>query len=395
MFLCFMEDVVIVGAGPAGLAAAYQFAQLGIRFRLVDEADELASAWKRRHPQLRLNTLRVFSHQPGWRIPRRYGRWVSRDDYIRYLEAYRLRFDLPVEFNTQVSALSREFDGWALTTTRGTIAARHVVLCTGANRIRRMPTIPGLERFRGVVRHAEGFGCVDEYDDLRVLIIGGGNSGFDIANHLAKGAVKELVLSIRTPPSVVPKEVLGLPTHALAVLGRGLPRSMQDRSLRMVSRAFLGDLAVIGIGSAPEGAYTRQARDGVTVAVDDGFLRAVSRQRARIVPEVTCFAEDGAVTRDAQEIRPDVVICATGYTPGLEPLVGHLGVLDDFGFPTTTGAQPNPDLPGLWFLGVRGYIWGNMHEQRRQSRQLASVVASRLRTTGPNTPFQRMRGEAF
>jgi cation diffusion facilitator CzcD-associated flavoprotein CzcO len=374
-----MEDVVIIGAGPAGLAVAYQLSRLGIRYRLVDAGRELASAWRARHPQLRLNTLRVFSHQPGWRIPRRFGRWVSRDDYVRYLEEYARRFAIAVELDTRVHSLTRVSDGWALESSRGMIASRHVVVCTGANRVRRMPALPGLESFRGIVRHAEEFGSADSYDGLRVLIIGGGNSAFDIGSHLAGRPVKELVMSIRTPPSVVPKEVLGLPLHLLSVLGRSLPRSMQDRSVRLLGRALPGDLSAAGIGRPIEGAYTRHARDGVTIAIDDGFLRAVSDGRARIVPEIVRVDGDAAFTRDSEELRPDVIICATGYTPGLEPLVGALGVLDDSGFPTVIGAGSRADLPGLWVLGVRGYIWGNMHEQRRQSRQLARAIAARLR----------------
>lgn len=372
-----MELATIIGAGPAGLAVAYELSRRGLSYRLLDESDQLASSWRRRHPQLRLNTVRTFSHQPGWRIPRHYGRWVSRDDYIHYLEDYARRFSLKIELSTRVEGLARIPGGWELRTTRAPIQTRNVVVCTGVNRAQRMPIIAGLESFDGIVRHSEDFGDAQQYHGRRVLIIGGGNSGFDVASHLARTPVKELVMSIRTPPSVAPKEIFGVPTHALAVLGRSLPQSLQDFNLRLTARLSLGDLSLIGIGRAPVGAYTRVANDGVTVAVDDGFLAAVRQGHARIVPEIVKVENIRALARDGQEVQPEVIICATGFTPGLERLIGHLGVLDRFGYPTTIGAQSNPAHPGLWFLGLRGYIWGNMHEQRGQSRSLARAIARR------------------
>lgn len=370
-----MEHTVIVGAGPAGLALAYRLKRLGIMYRHVDESDCIGSPWRSRHPQLRLNTLRIFSHQPGMRIPRRCGRWVSRHDYVRYLEQYCERFGLHVELGTQVTSVTRSDGGWHLDTNRGSIETRNVVISTGGFRIPRMPAIAGLEFYAGIVRHARDVGDMAAYDGLRVLVIGGGNSGFDVANNLARRPLRDLAMSVRTPPSVVPRDVLGVPTHLLSVLGRSMPLSMQNRTLKMITRMFLPDLERLGIPQSSEGAFTRHARDMVTVAVDDGFLTAVRAGAARIVPEIVAFEDGGVITVRGERLEPDAVICATGYSPALEPLVGHLGILDRFGLPTTNGAQENAVHPGLWFLGLRGFIWGNMHEQRRMSLHLAREIA--------------------
>ena len=82
------EAVTIVGAGPAGLAAAGELGRVGLDALIVERADQIAAAWRSRHDHLRLNTHRALSHQPGMRIPRAYGPYPSRDDYVRYLERY-------------------------------------------------------------------------------------------------------------------------------------------------------------------------------------------------------------------------------------------------------------------------------------------------------------------
>jgi putative flavoprotein involved in K+ transport len=373
-----MQESVIIGAGPAGLAVAYWLGRLGRPYRIVDENDAIAATWRSRHPALHLNTLRIFSHQPGMRIPRSCGRWVARDDYVRYLEEYCRRFAIPVELQTCVRSIGRIDGGWSLETSRGTIAARNAVISTGGFRVPRMPAITGLETFAGEVLHASAFGAASSYDGRKVLIIGGANSAFDIASHLVRRPLGSLAMSIRTPASIVPRTVFGVPTHLLAVLGRRLPRVLQDRTTALLARIAYGDLSRLAL-APPEGAFTRHARDMVTIAVDDGFIDAVDRGDACIVSEVMRIDGPRVTTRDGLTLEPDVILCATGYSSGLEHLVGHLGVLDDLGLPTTAGASANPAHPGLWFLGQRGFIWGNMHEQRRTSRALAEAIAARDR----------------
>src|SRR5258708_5495641 len=106
------EDVVVVGAGPAGVAAASEIKRAGGDPLGIERADKGAAAWRGRHDHLRLNTHRMFSHQPGVRIPRRYGPFPARDDYVAYLERY--ADGLRIRLGTEVVRVGRAGAGWEL-----------------------------------------------------------------------------------------------------------------------------------------------------------------------------------------------------------------------------------------------------------------------------------------
>ena len=109
-----METVLIIGAGAAGLAMCYRLRQLGISSKLIDASDQVASSWRARHPQLRLNSHRLRSGQPGMRIPKECGRWVGRDDYVSFLEDYVRIYNMEIQFDTRVSKIERVNDHWLI-----------------------------------------------------------------------------------------------------------------------------------------------------------------------------------------------------------------------------------------------------------------------------------------
>ena len=140
-------------------------------------------------------------------------------------------------------------------------------------------------------------------------------------------------------------------------------------------RLAFGDLGRFGYPQPALGPFTRQRADGVTIAVDDGFARALKTGRVVMKPGIDRF--DGHLVRftDGTSCAPHTVICATGYRPGIETLAGHLVALDRRGMPAFTGAESSPEYPGLWFFGLDSSIYGNMHVRRRQARQLARAIA--------------------
>ena len=163
--------------------------------------------------------------------------------------------------------------------------------------------------------------------------------------------------------------------HPVAVACARLPRRTQDASLRAVQRLAFGDLARYGYPRSELGAFTRLAADGITVAVDDGFARALKAGRVTMKPAVESISGPTVCFTDGTALAPDVIICATGYRPALGPLAGHLVALDEHGMPPFTGPSSSPSCPGLWFFGLDRSIYGNMHIHRRQARQLAQLIA--------------------
>jgi putative flavoprotein involved in K+ transport len=384
------EHVVVVGAGPAGLAAAWAIRRAGLDPLVVDQADSVAASWRERHDHLRLNTHRMFSHQPGARIPRRYGPFPARDEYVAYLRDYAAGMRL--RLGTRVLRVGRADDGWQLRLGRGSITAAHAVIATGPDAEPVMPSWPGMASFCGIVIHAGQFRNAAEMAGLDVLVVGPGNSGVDLLSHLADSDAGRLWLSARSGMNITPLRLGGVPLHPVSVLGRYLPLRWQDANARAVQRLAFGDLTRLGYPWSALGAFARHAADGVTVAVDDGFVRALKAGRVTMTPAIDRF--DGPHVRftDGTSCAPDAVICATGYRPGLEQIAGHLVTLDARGMPPFTGACSSPLHPGLWFFGLDRSIYGNMHVRRRQARQLAQAISRQSTAGAGNAPHRAHPG---
>ena len=366
---------MVIGAGPAGLAAAWAIGRAGLDPLVVEQADAVAASWRARHDQLRLNTHRMFSHQPGARIPRRYGPFPARDDYVAYLEQYAA--GMRIRFGTAVGRIDRAGPGWKLSLGSGGIITAHVVVATGPDAQPVMPAWPGMASFPGTLIHAGQFRNTGEMAGRNVLVVGPGNSGVDLLNHLVRSDAAKLWLSARSGMNITPLRLAGIPLHPVSLAGRRLPRRAQDASLRAVQRLAFGDLSGYGYPRSDLGAFTRIAADGVTVAVDDGFVGALKSGRVMMKPGVDRVEGRNVCFADGSACAPDVVICATGYRPALWPLVGHLVALDESGMPPFTGPSSSPLHPGLWFFGLDRSIYGNMHVHRRQARQLAQMIARR------------------
>ena len=149
------EHVVIVGAGPAGLAAAWPIRRACRDPLVLEQADAVAASWRGRHDHLRLNTHRAFSHQPGARIPRRCGPYPVRDDYVAYLQEYSAGMRL--RLGTRVHRIDRTDQGWELALDRREPHRYDVVIATGSDAEPFLPDWPGLDSFGGTVIHAGKF----------------------------------------------------------------------------------------------------------------------------------------------------------------------------------------------------------------------------------------------
>src|SRR5438128_11339423 len=121
----------------------------GVQTLVVDRADSVAASWHRHYDRLHLHTVRWLSHLPGYRIPRRYGRWVHRDDVVKYLEEYARHHRIEVLTETEVRRIERAGAAWSLDTSGGEIVADYVVIATGYNHTPFMPEFPGRDSFEG------------------------------------------------------------------------------------------------------------------------------------------------------------------------------------------------------------------------------------------------------
>src|SRR5580698_1292252 len=152
-----VPQAVVIGAGPGGLAAAAMLKRSGVETVVVDRADAVASAWRGHYERLHLHTVRWLSNLPGFKIPKAYGKWVARDDVVRYLEAYTAHHRLEVRFDTTIDAIERDGDRWILRSPQGDLTATYVVVATGHNHSPFIPPWPGAEGYSGELLHASSY----------------------------------------------------------------------------------------------------------------------------------------------------------------------------------------------------------------------------------------------
>jgi cation diffusion facilitator CzcD-associated flavoprotein CzcO len=361
---------VVVGAGPAGLAAAAMLRRAGADVLVLERGDRVGTSWRSHYRSLRLHTVRSLSGLPGAPLPRSYGRWVAGSDFLAHLERYAERERVEVRTATEVRRVDAGEAGLVVTTGEEPIPAAAVVIATGYNR---EPIVPGWAD--GRVVHSSANRDPGPYRGRDVLVVGAGNSGSDIALDLARGGAGRVWLSTRSAPGLVPRQALGLPAQVAAIPLSRAPRPLADAIARLERRLFLGDLAPYGL-RAGEGIFSRHARRSDLPILDHGFARAVRAGAIAVVPAVEAIDGDEVVLAGGGRLRPNAIVAATGYRPALVPLVGHLRVLGPGGLPLHHGGAVHPDVPGLHFTGFRNPITGALRELRFEARAIAGAASA-------------------
>jgi putative flavoprotein involved in K+ transport len=394
------HEAVVAGAGPAGLATAAVLKRRGFDVLVIERGPAVGMRWRERYEGLRLNTMRVFSTLPGYRFPRRYGRYPRREDFVEYLERYTAHHGLEIRFGTELRRVERTDGGdWLLETGDVPLVARYAVVATGYDALPSMPEWPGRESFSGELIHASEFRAAAPYRGRDVLIVGAGNSGIDIAGHLLDAGA-EVSLAMRTPPNLFPRDWGPFPLQPLGIIGEHQPARISDAIGFQMQKRIFGDLTEHGIPRAPEGYESKFRRTLVGAAIDDGFVAALKAGRTRVVAPVERFDGREVALTDGSRLTPDAVICATGYRRGLEPMVGHLGVLRRDGLPVRyKGAPELPAAPRLYFAGFWGgnggqIRWAPIHARRIGRAAAAESGRARTRRRPSWRPSGRSRPRA-
>ncbi|TPO02056.1 NAD(P)/FAD-dependent oxidoreductase, partial [Mesorhizobium sp. CU2] len=251
---------------------------------------------------------------------------------------------------------------------------------TGRDRQPFIPAWKGMRDFSGRILHSADFGRASDYAGKKVLVVGAGNSGFDVLNHLAAGTeTGQIWLAARNGPALLPKRIGKIAVHRLSPFMASLPTWMADAAMAATQRLVFGDLRKYGLPPAPSGGASRLGSDYTAIAADDGAVDAIKAGRIAVVPQISAFRRDGVILANGRAIAPDVVIAATGYRTGLEPMLGGLGVLDAKGVPLFNGADSDPNLPGLWFTGMRPSIRGCFANAGILGAAIAGKIAGRKR----------------
>jgi putative flavoprotein involved in K+ transport len=314
-------EVAIIGAGQAGLAMAYFLKGQRRRFVMLESAGEIAHAWRERWDSLTLFTPRRYSALPGFPFEGDPDAYPSRDEVIAYLERYAETFELPVELNSQVKQLDSDEDGrFRLEVDGRTISADQVVVATGPFQTPYLPRLAQKLADDVFQTHAVGYRRPDDVPQGTVLVVGGGNTGFQIGKELA--ATHNVVLSIGSRQKPLPQRLLGRDLFWWLTMARVLDMTVESRLGRKLSKR---DTL---IGSSP-----REMTKRYGVELKPRIVDAEGR-RPRF--------------QDGSDLEVDAVVWATGYRPDYSWI--DLPILGDDGRPRHRRGVT--DVGGLYFLGL-------------------------------------------
>jgi len=360
-------DVVVIGGGQAGLAIGYFLKRQEKRFVIFDAGASIGSAWRARWDSLVLFTPRRYDSLPGLAFPGDPNGYPTRDEVIAYLEDYREKFALPLELGSGVLVLTQEDGTFLLHLDGRTVEARQVVVATGPFQTPRVPEFACELAPEVFQTHSQGYRAPDDVPEGSVLVVGGGNTGYQIAGELSSTHHVHLAVGGRQKP--LPQKLLGRDLFWWLVTTRLFKTSIETRLGRTLSRRETL------IGSSPQ---------------------ALKRHGVTMKPRVTGASGRTVSFSDGSDLAVDAVIWATGFS------VDHSWIEPPIVAPNGTARHRRgvTDLPGLYFLGLpwqhtRGsallgwvkedaeYIAGRIGGAGHQGEQHAPVAPRATATGAP------------
>lgn len=316
-----MVDVVIIGGGQAALSVAYYLRRTDYSFVILDAEASPGGAWQHGWDSLRLFSPSSWSSLSGWQMPPTQETYPSRDQVIRYLANYESRYEFPVQRPLLVDAVNNLGDHLEVVSQHQTWHARVVVSATGTWRNPFIPPYPGIDLFQGLQLHSAHYQSPIPFQDKKVLVVGGGNSGAQILAEVSR---------LADSTWVTPSEPLFLPDD---VDGRVLFQRATDRwKAHLEGREI--DQPVGGLGDVVMVPPVKEARER-------GVLHSV-----RPFEQLTAT---GVIWEDGSKTSVDAVIWCTGFRPALSHL-HSLGVINSEGKVDVEGTRSVHE-PRLWLVG--------------------------------------------
>jgi cation diffusion facilitator CzcD-associated flavoprotein CzcO len=369
-------DAIIIGAGPAGLACAATMRGAGLNITVFEKADNVGSVWRRHYERLHLHTDRNHSGLPGMAMPKSYPLYPSREQVVAYLEAYAARFDIKPAFGNEVVRLRRDGAQWCAETASGAVSAPVAIVATGMASAPYRPSWPAMDSYRGITVHSSEYRNPAPYLNKRVLVVGFGNSGGEIALDLAEAGV-DVALAVRGPVQLLPRDLLGLPIVTWAILYQHLPARLVDLINAPILRLALGSFEKLGLRRAAKGPLQMIKEDGRIPLIDVGTLGKIRDGSIKVRGGIDRLTSGGVVFDDGRSEDFDAIVLATGFRPDLRRLIPDVdGVFDAHGTPRVTGQAT--DAPGLYFCGQIVAPTGQFREIALEAERLAKGVSQYL-----------------
>jgi indole-3-pyruvate monooxygenase len=371
------EGILVVGAGPAGLAASACLRHEGLEHVVLERSGNIGSAWHRHYDRLHLHTTKTYSGLPMMPWPKAAPQYPSRDQVVQYLQSYAAEHKIAPHLGVTVHSVQRNGDRFTVNTSEGVITPRFVVVTTGYNGVPKLPSVPGLDTFRGTTIYAGLYKNAAAYQGKRTLVVGCGNSGAEIALDLAEQGVS-VAMVVRGPVHVVPRDMFGRPTQHTNVLLSYLPLKLRDLIAVRTVGMVVGDLSRWGIVRPTVGPNRMIEESGRIPILDIGTIAMVKQGKIQVLPAAQEILPD-SVRFAGGAVHPfEAIIFATGYLPGLGQVIeGFETIADARGRPHRFGEETG--IRGLFFVGFRNPPTGALREIALEAPRVARSIRATIR----------------
>ena len=350
---------LIIGAGPAGLATAGRMRQANIEFEIVEKSQHVGNAWRNHYDRLHLHTVKQWSHFPFMPFPDEYPTYVSRQQLVDYMDRYAAHFDVNPKFGVEIVSINKTGAGWEAVSQKGEkYLTKNIIVATGLNSAPKIPVWKGQELFKGDITHSRMYKNPAPYIGQKVLVVGIGNTGAEVALDLSEHGVETYVVS-RGEITLVPRDLNGRPVQVTARQLEKLPFGLGDWLGSQIRRIYFGDLARYGLKISKEHPAKMLRETGKTPLIDIGTIAAIKTGKIKVVGDIDYFTETGVQFKNEGHIEFDSVILATGYEARIEKLIERGGeLLDQYGCPK--GSIGAGFHQGLYFVGFDNYKLGGI-----------------------------------
>ena len=364
--------VIVVGGGQAGVAVAARLRQLDIDTLIVDRHERIGDNWRKRYHSLTLHNQVFANHLPYMEFPPTWPKYVPKDKFANWFEAYVDAMEL--NFWTGTELVAGRYDDakkhWTVTLRKTdgserTMRPRHLVFATGANTRPFIPDLPGLKDFSGSIRHSEGYTRGAEWKGRKALVLGTGNSGHDTAHDLcASGADVSLIqrgstsiLDLHSAEGLYSLYEEGPSLEDCDLIATAVPYPVLVRGFQLFTaemecreKATLDGLRARGFqldnGEDGTGAQMKFFRRGGGYYIDVGCCQLIIDGKISLLQwaDAERFVPEGLRLKDGSVIQADLLVLATGYR-GLLDLVREL-----------LGDQTADRIGPIWGFGEDGEL---------------------------------------
>ena len=350
---------LIIGAGPAGLAVAGRLREQNIPFEILEASDKVAWSWHNHYDRLLLHTVKDLSNLPHLKFPDHYPTYVSRKELVDYYANYAEHFDIQPQFGEKVESISKEKEVWLVKTKQGkSFLTGNVIIATGVNRVPFSPHWEGQDAFEGEIAHSRDYRNAKPFAGKKVLVIGMGNTGAELALDLSEHNI-EVLISVRSPLVIVPRDINGRPVQTTGKQLEKLPFGLGDWLGGKIRKIVLGDLTKYGLPISNKSPLTLLRETGKTPVIDLGTIEHIKDGKIKVVGDVERFYEKGVYLKGGSQLKVDTVILATGYRAQMHDfLENREGLLDENDIPNVPVATGQHQ--GLFFVGFDVYKLGGI-----------------------------------